>query len=406
MPDRIKVLVVGQTPPPYHGQAIMIEQLLRGRFTQVQIFHVRMAFSDSVSNVGRFRFGKLVHLLAVIARIVYYRMVHGVKVLYYPPAGPNRVPVYRDLAILLCTRWLFRRVIFHIHATGVSELYPQLNRFDRFLFRHALLFPDALIRITRAGVNDNQLLQSRREWIVPNGIADEFNRCAGLSRFTDARHSVAVAANAGGRSPANHAGEMNSPSETMTCALEPLRVLFIGILRESKGLLVLLEACGQLAARGVMLELELAGHFQSSEFERQVKARIATLNLGQQVRFLGVVEDDAKWEAFARAEVLCLPTHYESETFPTVLLEAMSFGLPVVATRWRGIPEIVDDGETGFLIDVHDAAALADRLEQLQADSALRRRMGDAGREKFLQQYTADRFWRRMEEVFVQTANS
>ena len=86
--------------------------------------------------------------------------------------------------------------------------------------------------------------------------------------------------------------------------------------------------------------------------------------------------------------MFCLPTFYEAETFGIVLVEAMSLGLPVVATRWRGIPEIVDDGKTGYLVETHDAAAVAERLEQLQADPALREQLGAAGREKFLSDFT------------------
>jgi glycosyltransferase involved in cell wall biosynthesis len=412
MSGRIKVLVVGQTPPPYHGQAIMIERLLRGQFAHVQLFHVRMAFSDTVSNVGRFKLGKVVHLLAVIVRIIYSRLVHGTKVLYYPPAGANRVPVYRDLAILLCTRWLFRRVIFHVHATGISELYPQLGRVEQFLFRRALFHPDAIVRITRCGVNDNRLLQARREWIVPNGVDDEFSRLECNGARAAVRNVPALATQELALSGAKAAhqielGEANSIDSTATviCTFEPLHILFVGILRESKGLLVLLEACGFLAARGVPLEMEIAGQFQSAEFEHQVKSQIAELGLERQIRFLGVVQGEAKWEAYARANVLCLPTHYEAETFPTVLLEAMSFAVPVVASRWRGIPDIVDDGVTGFLVEPHDAQAVADRLEQLQADPQLRSRMGAAARTKFLEQFTTQRYWNRMEEVFVETAS-
>ena len=74
-----------------------------------------------------------------------------------------------------------------------------------------------------------------------------------------------------------------------------------------------------------------------------MQARIHELNLALHVRFHGVLDGDAKWRMFAETDALCLPTHYESETFPTVLLEAMSMSLPVVATRWRGIPEMAGD---------------------------------------------------------------
>jgi glycosyltransferase involved in cell wall biosynthesis len=374
----IYVLVVGQTPPPVHGQAVMIERLLRGRYASVRLFHVRMAFSDSIGDVGRFRLGKIFHLLSVIVRIAYSRIVHRTSVLYYPPAGPNRVPLYRDLAILLCTRWMFPFTVFHLHASGMADMYPRLPAGIQFLFRRALFHADAVIRITRCHSADALLLQARHNYVIPNGIEDDY------LEFGNATRSVLV----------------HEPAEPSP----PLQILFVGALRESKGVSILIEACGMLAVRIVPFELSLVGEFHLREFEEHIRKRIAELGLVQQVHFLGVLQGAAKGAAFARADVLCLPTHYESETFPTVLLEAMSFALPVVATRWRGIPDIVDPGTNGYLIDIRDASAIAQRLEELHVDPRLRHRLGQAGREKFLREFTAARHLERMEQVFVEVA--
>ena len=124
----INVLVVGQTPPPVHGQAVMIERLLRGKYASMRLFHVRMAFSDSIADVGRFQLGKLWHLLSVIVRIICQRVARRIDVLYYPPAGPNVVPLLRDVVILGCTRWMFRKTVFHFHIIGISEAYRTLPR--------------------------------------------------------------------------------------------------------------------------------------------------------------------------------------------------------------------------------------------------------------------------------------
>jgi glycosyltransferase involved in cell wall biosynthesis len=409
MTGRLKVLVVGQTPPPVHGQAVMIERLLHGQYEHLQLYHVRMAFSDSIGDVGRFRLGKLLHLVSVIVQIAYQRIVHRIGVLYYPPTGPNRVPLYRDLAILLCTRWMFRCTVFHLHASGISEIYPQLSRGIRFLFRCALFHPDAVIRLTRGHSNDTQLLQPRREYVVPYGIKDEF------SHFEPAQAVYAIQQTEPNAPPQlldNGSDEHVSrrrdgavaiaTAECQTCP--PLQILFVGALRESKGVMILIEACGQLATRGVPFELTLMGDFHLPDFASQVRRRMDELGIAECVHFYGVLQGRAKFAVFNRAEVFCLPTHYESEAFPVVLLEALSFALPVVATRWRGIPEIVDDGANGFLVDINDPCAVANCFEQLHNDPAMRHRMGQLGREKFLREFTAARHLERMEQVFVDVA--
>lgn len=400
MSGLVKVLVVGQTPPPWHGQAIMIDRLLRARFDRVRLYHVRMAFSDSIEEVGRFRIGKLFHLLGVIARIVYHRAAHGAKVLYYPPAGPNRVPLYRDVIILLSTRWMFRRTVLHFHAGGISQLYPRLSRPMQWLVRRALFSADAGVRISHGSPPDAEVLQARREYVVPNGIEDEGVRVA-EQKFERSQPAIAVLGSNGNRTHL-----VTDSASTAVCEAEPLRVLFMGILRESKGLMVLIDACGHLAQRGVPFELQVVGKFQSQDFESAVQKRVAALGIEQKVTFRGALDKDAKWQAFAEANVFCLPTFYEAETFGIVLLEAMSLALPVVATRWRGIPEIVADGTTGFLVNTHDAEAVAERLEQLQGDPELRQQLGAAGREKFLSEFTAKKFWQRMEQVFLETADA
>jgi glycosyltransferase involved in cell wall biosynthesis len=86
---------------------------------------------------------------------------------------------------------------------------------------------------------------------------------------------------------------------------------------------------------------------------------------------------------------------------PVVLLEAMACRLPVVSTRWRGIPSVVDEGQTGFLVEPHDPTAVADRLVCLAKDVKLRERLGAAGRRKFEQEFTIDRHLERMRHVLL-----
>jgi glycosyltransferase involved in cell wall biosynthesis len=367
-----KVLVVGQTPPPYFGQAVAIEQLVTRGLDDVQLIHVRMNFTSSFDEMGRFRISKVLHMLSVVVQIIYHRFADRVRVLYYPPAGSDRVPMYRDIFILFCTRWLFDKTIFHFHAGGVSELYDRLPPWQRWLFRRAYFGADAAIRISDLNPEDGRRLAAQREYVVPNGIVDPSPEWS---------NSPALAAEGRG-----------------------LRMLFVGILSEAKGVMVLIEGCANLAARGVPFELELMGQWESEDFAARAQSRIKELGLAKQIRLLGVLTGERKYDAFRRANAFCFPTHFQCETFGLVLLEAMAFGLPVVATRWRGIPSIVDEGQTGLLFEPRDFNALADRLATLSGDAPLRERMGRAGRAKFEREFTFDRHASRMRNAILETA--
>ena len=179
---RYRVLVVGQTPPPFHGQGIMLHRLVSSDMASVAISHIRMEFSKSMDQVGRFEFGKLFHLISIILQIYYRRIRERNEALYYPPAGPNRVPMYRDMIILICTRWLFKKTIFHMQASGISEMYPKLGWLGKKLFRAAYFRPDAIIRLSEHTVDDAAGLQALREFIIPNASEDELPRFQALRR--------------------------------------------------------------------------------------------------------------------------------------------------------------------------------------------------------------------------------
>lgn len=371
-----KVLVVGQTPPPHHGQSMMIQKMLEAEYPGIRLYHARMAFSDDIQEIGLFKTRKIVSLIGLISRMYWLRVRQGTRILYYPPAGPYWVPVLRDVAILLATRWLFNKVIFHFHACGISELYKTTSSFTRLLLRLAYFGPDAAVCASRLLLDDGKALGAKQEFFIPCGVEDEGR--GHLSRATEARAKR---------------GRHGT-------------ILYVGWLSEEKGVLTLLEAARRLAERGSRYQLQLVGRFVSPGFQSAVLREVRQYRLEEYVRLMGVLTGEAKSRAYSAADIFCFPSHHPTETFGVVNIEAMSFGLPIVATRWRTMPEVVSDGITGFLIPVGDAASLADRLEQLLLDPDLRERMGRAGRAKFEREFTIDKFRERFGEVFRVVAGS
>ena len=122
-------------------------------------------------------------------------------------------------------------------------------------------------------------------------------------------------------------------------------------------------------------------------------------------RLDGRVIGEAKFASYRQADVFCFPTYFHCEALPVVLLEASACGLPIVATRWRGIPSIVEDGRTGFLVEPHDAEAVADRLAVLAQNVELRQEMGRAGRQKFEQEFTINRHLEQLRSVFLEVGD-
>lgn len=361
----LKILVVGQTPPPVHGQAVMTKFLLEGEYTRIQLHYVRMAFSENIDEVGSFKWGKLLHLAAVILRIWWMRITSGAKILYYPPAGPKKNAFYRDAAVLILTRWLFRKTVFHFYAAGISDLYPELSPFLRKLYRLAYFKADLGIALFEDGLRDPAFLECGTKAVVPCGIPDEYT-------------------------PPPKPRNRSNPTHTIT---------FLAMLSESKGVFLFLDACAALIERGMTLQPVLVGWAESKEFEAKLKEKISELKLDGILERHGKTVGPEKHEIYHRTSVFCFPTFYPSEGSPVVLLEAMQFGLPIVASSWRGCVDTVDDGVTGYLVPPKDTQAVAEKLYTLLSDQALLESMSHAARTRYENLFTISAFCINMEDV-------
>jgi glycosyltransferase involved in cell wall biosynthesis len=132
-----------------------------------------------------------------------------------------------------------------------------------------------------------------------------------------------------------------------------------------------------------------------------LERRAAELGLSDRVSFAGPQPHAELPRYYAIADAFVIPST-DHETFSIAACEAMSCQRPVVGTRVGGLPEVVRDGETGFLVPPGDAPALAERINTLLGDRALRERMGAAGREWTLQMFTWDRVIARMIACYEQ----
>lgn len=164
-------------------------------------------------------------------------------------------------------------------------------------------------------------------------------------------------------------------------------VVFAGRLSPEKGVATLLEAARRLPA----IRFEIAGDGPLA----------AALRAGApaNVRFAGLLDADAMGELYRRARCVVVPSHW-FEGCPLVVLEAMAHGVPVVASRLGGLPELVREEETGLLVAARDGAATARAIERLWADPALARRLGAAGRRRAGAEHGEALYVQRLLEIY------
>jgi len=157
------------------------------------------------------------------------------------------------------------------------------------------------------------------------------------------------------------------------------RLLAVGRLVPKKGFEYLLEAVAALAARRMEVRLDLVG---GGALREALESRARALGIDSRVTFHGALPQDEIVPLYRAADVVVLPSipleNGDRDGIPNVLVEAMAMGLAVVSTTAGGIPELIDDGTTGFLVPPRDASALADAIGKLVRDARLRRRLGGA----------------------------
>jgi len=157
-------------------------------------------------------------------------------------------------------------------------------------------------------------------------------------------------------------------------------LLYVGRIAPIKGLHTLLDAIARLRGAGHPLELIIVGGDTDEAidgYEAELRRRLDTLGLADAVRFVGAQPQDKLRAYYVAADATVLPSYYES--FGMVALEAMACARPVIASRVGGLQTTVRDGVTGVLVPEHDAGALAQMIDRVMGDAALRWRLGREG---------------------------
>src|SRR5687768_5609393 len=198
----MKLLVLAQTPPPLHGQSVMVQALVDGLpQLGIPLHHVNLQLSHETHEIGRWKVGKIFRTVASGLAAIRARYKHQCDTLYYVPAPPaKRGALYRDWMLLFLCRPFFRHCILHWHAVGLGEwLQHEASWVERVLSRQLLGRVALAIVLSDALKSDAAHLKPRRIAVVPNGMP-------------------------------------TPPTPGPVGAPQPFRLLFLGLCSEEKGL--------------------------------------------------------------------------------------------------------------------------------------------------------------------------
>ena len=364
-----KILFIMHMPPPVHGAAMVGQYIYDSKLINEKFegHYINLTTAKNLQDIGKVGIRKLVDFYALLRKIRRSLKTINPDLVYVTPNACGGA-FYKDYIVVQMIKRMGYLVVVHYHNKGVAT---RQNRFlDNFLYQR--FFKGIKVILLSECLYDDVKKYVKREdvFVCGNGIPDITNH----STCSD----VAASDHIDGKVP---------------------HVLFLSNLLISKGVVVLLNALKVLKEKGCRFICDFVGgetvEMDAAMFQNEVAKR----GLEDMVVYHGRKYGNDK-EAFLNgADIFVFPTFYHNECFPLVLLEAMQHHLPCVSTTEGGIPGIIDDGKTGFLVPKHDAENLAEKIQVLLTDAELRQRMGKAGREKFEKEFTLEVFEKRMAEI-------
>lgn len=366
----MKILFILHFPPPVHGSAVVGGYIKESSVINeaFNCRYINLGISGTVEDIGRKDFGKLVRYLSLIWKVKKQLLLFRPD-LCYLSINSKGTGFYKDTLIVLLVKIFGVKPVYHFHNKGVSERQNKFfdNLLYRFVFRNAevillskYLYPDIM-----------KYVPEERVHYCPNGIPD----LEGERQKAKGESGASV-----------------------------VEVLFLSHLIESKGVLILIEACSNLRQKNVDFHCTIAGG-DAKLARKEVEYLISSMGLSLFITVAGPKHGEEKMHFMSEADIFVHPSY--NDCLPLVLLEAMQYSLPIVSTFEGAIPDVVEDGVTGFLVPQRAITAMAEKLELLIKDRGLRQRMGRAGREKYEKEFTLTDFEKRMKEILEElTINS
>lgn len=175
---------------------------------------------------------------------------------------------------------------------------------------------------------------------------------------------------------------------------ETITLLFLGLIGKRKGIFDLLTVISKLKSSSPDIQLIIGGNGDIIQLEKKIKA----LQIEKIVNYVGWIPISKKKMLLKNTDIFVLPSY--GEGMPMSILEAMSYGVPVVSTAVGGIPEIVQHGVSGFLIEPGDLSALAGKLELLIKDNKLREDMGNNARKAVQQHHDINIIAKKLDKIY------
>lgn len=345
-------------PPPVHGAAMMGKYIHDSNLinNEFECHYINLTTAKTLNDIGKLGFYKiksfLVLLLNVIKTVIFVRP----NLVYITPNASGNA-FYKDFVVVEIVKFMGCKVVLHYHNKGITD--RQNKWFDNILFNCFFRKVKVILLAEQLYYDVKKYLKRDNVYICSNGIP-EINQ---------------------------------SIKETPN----GFKILFLSNMMKEKGVYTLLEACKILKKRNLYFHCDFVGQW-SDITENDFNRYLDEHQLVDKVKAYGAKYGEAKTSFLKEASLFVFPSN--NEAFGLVLIEAMQHSIACIATLEGGIPSIIDDGKTGFLIEKQNSLLLADKIEFLICNPDICKKMGDMGYSRYNNKFTLGIFENRLKIIF------
>ena len=355
----MKVLLFAPIPPPFNGATYMIKTLLESKLKEhFDVTHINCSFVENFDDPeGSFTLRRGFLFVKYLIELVSCLFFVKPTVIIICPNFSRNSFIKTCIYIFICSSLFRKKTILWCHANGLSKLYKSSYLSLRLMIRYIMRCATCVVTCSHklAEENNNFFVGTDKLYTIHYGIPNELVQ--------------------------------SSHEDNKT-----IRVVYISNMFTAKGWRILFDAANIICRKYNDVIFNFYGSPTFDSPREDIDKLFNSSFSSERIKYHGPVYDLAKEKVFAESSIFCFPTYFEEETFGIVNIEAMKYGLPIIATNHDGIPEIVDDNLGGFLVEKRNTNDLVDKLEILINNENLRLSMGLYNRMMFEKKFTIDKF--------------
>ena len=349
------ILFILHLPSPIHGASVMGQLIKESDHinSNFNTTYINLSTSKSIHEIGKHSIRKLGITLIMFLDVLRLLITNKYDLVYISMTA-NPPGFFKDFLLVLLVKLFNRKIVYHHHNKGFSVFSK--NRLIAFCYRIVFKNTRSILLSEKLFPDIKQFVSPKHVYYVPNGIKD-----------------------------------VTYSNLIMDSAPSIISILFLSNMMESKGVYVLVNACEILKQRNVLFRCQFIGSWADVS-EADFNQIIDRKGLQNEVKALGPKFGVEKENYFKNSQIFVFPTHYSLETFGLVAVEAMQHQLPLIVSNVGALPDIVDDGINGYVIEEKNPKLLADKIEFLINNPVIRNEMGQNAYEKYKLNYTLSHF--------------